>query len=367
MKEKGITLIALIITIIVLLILASISIALITGENGIITKAWEAKTSTQRETAIEKVKIAVLGSYGIDGKINENDLNQNLSNVGGLTTNLPITLPATVTVDGFEITIGADGNVTLENDSTTGGETPTPPVFNEDDVTIGEVEPKNTDKYGWKVKNYTVKAEETGAWRLFYQDTNYAYLISDNCIGNYKPSDYYASYPNGASVSTIGQKLNPIISSLFTEANRGNEIKTTAWLTDTSDTSMWTKYKNKDAVFAIGSPTVELFAASYNNRSNKTYYEITVTLGRYGYKQNTVEKNDWLKVEENHGIYNKSDITSWWLASPFADDFGRGLLVYGPYKSILNSGVTNPNPVRPIVGIQTSVFDSKYLNSLADE
>ena len=38
-EQKAITLIALVITIIVLLILASVSIAMLTGENGIINKA----------------------------------------------------------------------------------------------------------------------------------------------------------------------------------------------------------------------------------------------------------------------------------------------------------------------------------------
>ncbi len=37
--EKGITLIALIITIIVLLILAGVSIAMLTGDNGILTRS----------------------------------------------------------------------------------------------------------------------------------------------------------------------------------------------------------------------------------------------------------------------------------------------------------------------------------------
>lgn len=45
-KQKGITLIALVITIIVLLILAAISIATLTGENGILTKAETAKRQT---------------------------------------------------------------------------------------------------------------------------------------------------------------------------------------------------------------------------------------------------------------------------------------------------------------------------------
>ena len=41
-KETGITLIALVVTIIVLIILAGVSINMLVGENGIITKAQEA-------------------------------------------------------------------------------------------------------------------------------------------------------------------------------------------------------------------------------------------------------------------------------------------------------------------------------------
>ncbi len=46
-KEIGITLIALVITIIVLLILAGVAIAMLSGENGILRKAAEAKTKTE--------------------------------------------------------------------------------------------------------------------------------------------------------------------------------------------------------------------------------------------------------------------------------------------------------------------------------
>ena len=42
-QTKGITLIALVITIIILLILAGISIAMLTGQNGLLTKALKAK------------------------------------------------------------------------------------------------------------------------------------------------------------------------------------------------------------------------------------------------------------------------------------------------------------------------------------
>ena len=46
-NNKAITLIALIVTIIVLLILAGVSIATLTGDNGLLTKAQEAKEATE--------------------------------------------------------------------------------------------------------------------------------------------------------------------------------------------------------------------------------------------------------------------------------------------------------------------------------
>ncbi len=46
-ESKAVTLIALVITIIVLLILAGVAIAMLTGDNGIISKAMQAKNKTE--------------------------------------------------------------------------------------------------------------------------------------------------------------------------------------------------------------------------------------------------------------------------------------------------------------------------------
>ena len=59
-KENGITLIALVITIIVLLILAGITIAALSGDNGILTRAIDAKNKTEGAQEEEGVGIAVL-------------------------------------------------------------------------------------------------------------------------------------------------------------------------------------------------------------------------------------------------------------------------------------------------------------------
>ncbi len=128
--NKGITLIALVITIIVLLILAGVTIASITGENGILSKATNARDNNTKASAEERVKTEVLGSYGSDGKISIEDLNNNLKNVEGLKyngsaisgSNKIESLPATVNVDGYDVVITEQGNVekatTLEDAKT---------------------------------------------------------------------------------------------------------------------------------------------------------------------------------------------------------------------------------------------------------
>ena len=56
-ENKGITLIAMVITIIVLLILAGVSIAMLTGENGILSQAQRAKTETENAAANEAARL----------------------------------------------------------------------------------------------------------------------------------------------------------------------------------------------------------------------------------------------------------------------------------------------------------------------
>lgn len=106
-----------------------------------------------------------------------------------------------------------------------------------------------------------------------------------------------------------------------------------------------------------GSPTAELFAASYNNTGKSN--TITLGPGTYGYTEDT--SSNWLKPEDNHGIYNKSTSSSWWLASPYGNYSGRGLRVDGSSGFFRGNGVdSNSYAVRPLVCIPTSVFNNKY-------
>ena len=247
LKEmKGVTLIALVITIIVLLILAGVSIAMLTGDNGLLTKAENAKVQTEIAEIKERVKTDILGEQA-----GNKTANISKSQLKTILDKYFTDVPKDYTLE-TEITAKAEyGSYKMKVSDFYDGKFEGD--FDEDKFTLGTSasDAKNTDKYGYKVPEYTVTTDEftTGVWRLFYQDTNYTYLITDECVGNYNPSDYYKTmkngkvlkYQTGADVSVVGQKLSPLISSLFTSTNKKNNIRATAWLTDTSATSMSVK------------------------------------------------------------------------------------------------------------------------------
>ena len=74
-QRNGITLIALVITIVVLLILAGVTIAMLTGENGILGKATTAKAKSAEEEAREKVSL-MLASWKMEKTINNVDFDK---------------------------------------------------------------------------------------------------------------------------------------------------------------------------------------------------------------------------------------------------------------------------------------------------
>ena len=81
-KKEGITLIALVITILILLILAGITITAVTGENGILNSALKAKEETEIENEKEIIGRATVQTMGEDdrGNIKKETLQENLDN-----------------------------------------------------------------------------------------------------------------------------------------------------------------------------------------------------------------------------------------------------------------------------------------------
>ena len=62
MRNKGITLIALVVTVIILLILSGVTISAITGENGILKKAKLAKEISETSNEKESIELAFMSA-----------------------------------------------------------------------------------------------------------------------------------------------------------------------------------------------------------------------------------------------------------------------------------------------------------------
>ena len=158
-RNKGITLIALVVTIIVLLILAGISIAMLTGQNGILNKATEAKEKTE---AAQKVEEKTLQGY-------EDMMAQYTGNLPSREETKPYFPNSTFSYKEGDLSTGLvikDGNA----NEYVWVEVPTTIYDNTTYNNNGANKPKNTDE--WKkirecLKAYTVDYSDSS-----YKDTN---------------------------------------------------------------------------------------------------------------------------------------------------------------------------------------------------
>ena len=124
-NNKGITMIALIITIIILLILAGVSIAMLSGKNGILTKASTSAEATKQANAKERLKIELMAiqtdclSNGKTATLGDLDSNKDqLANKNITVADLGT--PRDVTLDGYTFKVKDD--LTIEGDGvSTGG------------------------------------------------------------------------------------------------------------------------------------------------------------------------------------------------------------------------------------------------------
>ncbi|MEI3356678.1 MAG: hypothetical protein V8R81_06675 [Clostridia bacterium] len=116
-----------ILNIIVLLILAGVSIATLTENNGILTQANQAKENNNSAAAKEKVQVEALGSIDKSGKFNESTFEENVTkNIKGSTVRKSGN-SLIVTVDGYDVTVkGTTGEVT--GVAKANGETPSASV-----------------------------------------------------------------------------------------------------------------------------------------------------------------------------------------------------------------------------------------------
>ena len=122
-QENGITLIALVITIVILIILATVTMSFVFGEEGLIARAQQAAEMTEVQDIIEQMELAkaeVVMENG--GKINVDDFFEKLEEneiIGSVENDVVDNGDGTydiVTDDGyeFEVTVTPDGDIEIE-------------------------------------------------------------------------------------------------------------------------------------------------------------------------------------------------------------------------------------------------------------
>ena len=362
-NAKGITLIALVITIIVLLILAGVTIATLTGDNGILGKANDAKTQTEQAKEDENLKIAMAGSYGIDGTIDKEQLNKNLKNINGLIYNRKAlsdrnkiaNLPATVTLNGYDIGIDANGGVEK-----------IPEI-------IAKIRANPQAYYGKKVTNYKASDSDTNTYRIFYVDKDNYFKDGYNTI--YLKADFSGSVSCSTSYDasqTLIKKMNPLW------ATKGNTVKAetttisnqneqaAAWL---CDPSKWTAYCDTDkANYAIGGPSVEMYVKSYNqthgdyalgcqyqtNNVPGYIYKVKDTIQNDGWGTNSDTLDYSMTYKSMYCGQNGKKTGAWWLASPSARDSSNVCVVSGGNANLCHSISSNDYGVSPLVSLKSS-------------
>ena len=111
-NARGITLIALVITIIVLLILVGITINALSGENGILKRATQAKSKTGRANALEQINLAIITARteGL-GQVDKTVLRNEITKAGMTVKTDGDDLPYEVVSDKYLFRINEDYTV----------------------------------------------------------------------------------------------------------------------------------------------------------------------------------------------------------------------------------------------------------------
>ena len=130
-NKKGITLIALVVTVVVLIILAGVSINAVIGDDGIIKKAQNSANLTKEAEVKESINRTILEFYLTDDyETLEDFLNAKVSE--GKIDSVTKNADGTLTVKKGEYSVTVENKTNSSGGSSSGGETQTP------EITIGE-------------------------------------------------------------------------------------------------------------------------------------------------------------------------------------------------------------------------------------
>ena len=369
-RQKGITLIALVVTIVVLIILATVSILAVFGDNGIIARAQTAKDTHEKGKADETNTLddyaSYIGNY-LDGKGG--------SSGGGSDTPTKPAEGITATVEGKTVTI------TKDNVADYLGKVVTNYVPTATTVKIGA----NTYTVSNNYRLYYVDFDEK------YGEKNGVYLKADCTSNNYSLQVTDTTESTASNVKI--RALNPSLykTGVTAPSADNSNMKAVTWLTNTSNwDSLKTGASIEDKVnYVVGAPSVEMMMDSYNTKYNLTertpntgaltadtarvklfyQYPTTINSNNYGYEvgpsNDSSAKNGYYYTTSYHSVKTDSAIDSmyypgsekvYWLASPSAEGSSRVMRVNnfgGGY--VTNYGYNDERAFCPLVSLKSTV------------
>ena len=251
-QEKGITLIALVVTIVVLLILAGVSVNAIFSENGIIKRAKDAQNKMDQAAENDQKGINELSNW-LDSKINGNS--------GGNTTG--------------GNTTGGDDTSTTQKISTL----------------VGKVVDKNTkaeDAYGNKItipKGFKVVAHGTaaGSATYTYSGDNIPAVQDGIVIENGTDGNQFVWVPVG-TIKNKNNTTNTITLGRYSSFTATNGVYTPAQVASvencTQEVTINTNYKEL-SVFRAGNSATDSTAQNATARNLEEFISTTLANGGY--------------------------------------------------------------------------------------
>ena len=323
-QKNGITLIALVITIIVLLILAGVSIAMLTGQNGILTQAQNAKTTTEDKSAEEKIKLAVMAARAqSEGALDADKLVAEITNnYGGTATKTGTGFPVNATVDGKSFTIDGDGNVT----STGSGNGPTERKLlseitgNETDNTLAKDNLGNpiTIPAGFEVVNPNDNVEDG----IVVRDKTHTNTAGSEFV--WIPVENVKTRDKGTVNIELKRYVfndNGTVNADLSKTEPGDQLKTS-----TSSSYYYTEGLENSSTANTHAKNIETFKSKAE--SSKGYY-----IGRYEARTPTERKTEddnltQITTESNDYVYN-------YVTQSQAATLSRGMYTGTPFESDL--------------------------------
>lgn len=275
-SNKGITLIALVITIIVLIILAGVTIIAITGNESAPNKAVEARQKNDEGAELDSLKVAVVSSI-VEGELDLNvDIDTLKTNIQGIVTD---DLDNVIDLNSDEWTVTGNSGVKYK-------------ITNKGIVSV--VNPAKLIKKGDTVTYVTSlnNKELTMNWKVFYKKVingkSYTWLI----LEDYLPNSYVKNISGLTKVGSYAinsSSRSTVINAIKTKDN-WNTLLTGVLNGKPIDYSQSTDTN----VQAMGGMPIELWRDSWNETyPNTTEYptnELNIRLTSSGYNVSRVNK-----------------------------------------------------------------------------